>query len=192
MERPDALHIKQLFDVYFEAPLSMWESFSQYMRPMVFKKNEIIKASGETEHQIGFILKGSIGVFLWTDNSPRCLDLYYEDYFTCDYMSYLERRPTEMFTQALETTEVLSISRTDIDALYDDNIIGLKIMRAASQTLFLHKQRQQIEMLTLTAEERYAKMLKETPDLIHRTASKHIASYLGVTPESLSRIRKKL
>lgn len=191
VERPDALHIKRIFDPHFEAPLELWEAFSGHMTSRTFGKNEIIKDVGQVEHNIGVITKGSVGVFLLTDNHPRCLDLFYEDNFVCDFMSYIEGKPSELFTQALEATEVLSISRSNIDALYDDNVLGLKIMRAASQSLFLHKQSQQIEMLTLTAEERYAQMLKDTPELIHRTASKHIASYLGVTPESLSRIRKK-
>ncbi len=191
MERPDELFLKQLFDYYFEAPLSVWATVIPHLTYREFKKNEIIKEAGQTEHNIDIILKGSIGVFFWTDNHPRCIDLFYEDYFSCDYMSYIENKPTELFTQALETTQVFSMNRSKIDALSEDTLIGLKIIRAAAQSLFLHKQRQQIEMLTLTAEERYKKMLELTPELIHRTASKHIASYLGVTPESLSRIRNK-
>lgn len=191
MERPDGQYIKRLFDEYFEAPLHLWESFSQHMSKRTFKKNEIIKEGGKVENHIDIIIKGSVGVFLWTDNHTKCLDLFYEEYFSCDYMSFIENKPSELFTQALEVTELYSISRGDIEELYYDNVHGLKIVKAASQSLFLHKQRQQISLLTQTAEQRYKMMLEETPELIHRTASKHIASYLGVTPESLSRIRAK-
>lgn len=191
MERPDELYLKKIFDFYFEAPLSVWATVTPHLTFKEFKKNEIIKDAGQTEHNIDIILKGSIGVFFWTDNHPRCIDLFYEDYFSCDYMSYIENKPSELFTQALESTQVCSMTRSKIDAISEDTLIGLKIIRAAAQSLFLHKQRQQIEMLTLTAEERYKKMMQQSPELIQRTASKHIASYLGVTPESLSRIRNK-
>ena len=188
----DSLYVKRLFDPYVEAPISVWEHVLPFLSQKSYKKNEIIKASGQTEHYINVIIKGSIGVFLWTDNNTRCLDLFYEEYFSCDYMSYAENKPSELFTQALEDTEVFSISRQNIETLYKDNLVGHKIVSAAAQSLFLHKQRQQIDLLTLTAEERYSRMLSDQPELLHRTASKHIASYLGVTPESLSRIRKKV
>jgi len=191
MEKLEGSYIKTLFDPYFEAPLTLWEEFSKNMVRRSFKKNEIIKDVDETEKHIDIIIKGSIGVFLWTDNNAKCLDLFYEEYFSCDYMSYLENKPSELFTQALEATEVFSISRQNIEELYYDNVIGLKIVRAATESLFVHKQRQQIALLTQTAEERYRAMMEETPEILHRTASKHIASYLGVTPESLSRIRNK-
>lgn len=191
MQQLDGLYIKKLFDPYFEAPLAVWQEFSKQMVHRTFKKNEIIKEADETEKYIDIIIKGSVGVFLWTDNNAKCVDLFYEEYFSCDYMSYLENKPSELFTQALEETEVFSISRQNIAALYDGNVIGLRIIRAATGSLFVHKQRQQIALLTQTAEERYRTMMEETPEILHRTASKHIASYLGVTPESLSRIRNK-
>ena len=191
MEQVDGIFLKRHFDYYFEAPLTVWDTVAPYIITRQFKKNEIIKEAGKTENFIDIIFKGSIGVFLWTDNHTKCLDLFYEEYFSGDYMSYIENRPSELFTQALEHTEVFSMSRQNIEALYSDKLIGEKIVGAAARSLFVHKQKQQIDLLTKTAEERYQLMMKETPELLHRTASKHIASYLGVTPESLSRIRAK-
>ena len=191
MNKLEGIHIKKLFDPYFEAPLAVWEEFSNHMTYRSFKKNEIIKDIDQTENFIDIIIKGSVGVFLWTDNNTKCLDLFYEDYFSGDFMSYLENKPSELFTMSLEATEVFSISKSKIAGLYGDNVMGLKIVNAATESLFLHKQKQQIDLLTKTAEERYHLMMKENPELLQRTASKHIASYLGVTPESLSRIKAK-
>lgn len=191
MEKVDSHFIKQHFDPYFEAPLTVWEQVLPYLVVREFKKNETIKEAGKTESHIDIIVEGSIGVFLWTDNHAKCLDLFYEAYFSCDYMSYIEKKPSQLFTLALESTKVISMSRQNIESLYNDKLIGEKIVGAAARSLFVHKQKQQIDLLTLTAEERYHRMMKEAPELLHRTASKHIASYLGVTPESLSRIRAK-
>ena len=107
-------------------------------------------------------------------------------------MSFLLQKPTELYTLALENTELLSISHSDLNELYKGSEIGLNIGRIASESLFIHKQAQQIDLLTLTAEERYTKLLSRQPEIIQRTPQKHIASYLGITPESFSRIRKKI
>lgn len=186
------LLIKNIFDPYFEAPLEIWESFAKYLEPKAFKKNELIKDTNQKEKYLHIITKGSAGIFLWKENSTICLDLCYENEFFGDYMSFLTQKPTKLFTQAIEYTELLSISYSNLNELYKGSDIGLNIGRIASESLFIHKQTQQIDLLMLTAEERYLKLLKRQPEIFRRTPQKYIASYLGITPESFSRIRKKI
>ncbi len=184
--------IKKIFDPYFEAPLEIWESFATYLKRNSYKKNEIIKETNKKESNLSIIIKGSAGIYLWKENSTICLDLCYENEFFGDYMSFLTQKPTELFTQAIESTEILSISYSELNKLYKKSTIGVNIGRIASESLFIHKQTQQIDLLTLTAEERYLKLLKRQPKIIQRTPQKYVASYLGITPESFSRIRKKI
>ena len=192
---PDNVHnaklIKSLFDKYFEAPLEVWSDFARHMVKNSFKKNETIKAEFKTERYIHLIISGSVGVFLWENDKTRCLDLFLENDFCTDYMSFLSKEPSPLRTMALEETEVISISRSNVEELYYDSITGLQIVRSAAESLFIHKQQQQIELLTMTAEDRYQKMMKENPEMISRIPGKHLASYLGIAPESMSRIRKK-
>jgi len=190
MNKIEGHYIKSLFDKYFEAPVALWDQFSEKMTYKEYDKNEIIKDTHEKEQHIHLIIEGSIGVFMWADNHNKCVDLFYEEDFSCDFMSFLEDKATELFTQALEKTKVFSIAKSNVNELYEENIIGLKIYRAATESLFIHKQKQQIDLLNKTAEERYQSLMDEKPELILRTPSKHIASYLGITPESISRIRK--
>ena len=184
--------IKEIFDPYFEAPLEIWESFANYLSRKSYQKNEIIKETNKKENNLSIILNGSAGIFLWKENATICLDLCYENEFFGDYMSFLTQRSTKLFTQTIEPTEILSISFSDLNKLYENSIIGVNIGRIAAESLFIHKQSQQIDLLMLTAEERYLKLLQRQPKIIHRTPQKHIASYLGITPESFSRIRKKI
>lgn len=184
--------IKNIFDPYFEAPIEIWESFAKYLEPKSFKKNELIKESNKKEKYLSIIIEGSAGIFLWKENSTICVDLCYENEFFGDYMSFLTQEPTELYTQAIEPTEILSISYSDLNELYKSSEIGMHIGRAAAESLFIHKQTQQIDLLKLTAEERYLKLLERQPKIVQRTPQKHIASYLGITPESFSRIRKKI
>lgn len=184
--------IKKIFDPYFEAPLEIWKSFATFLESKSYKKNELIKESNIKEKYLSIIIKGSAGIFLWKENSTICVDLCYENEFFGDYMSFLTQKPTELFTLAIEPTEILSISFSNLNELYKSSDIGLNIGKIASESLFIHKQTQQIELLTLTAEERYLKLLERQPEIVLRTPQKHIASYLGITPESFSRIRKKI
>jgi CRP-like cAMP-binding protein len=184
--------IKEMFDPYFEAPLEIWESFASFLKQNSYKKNEVIKEVNKTEKYLNIIVQGSAGIFLWKENSTVCLDLCFENEFFGDYMSFLTQQPSELFTQAIEPTEMLSISYSDLNELYESSQIGTHIGRSAAESLFIHKQTQQIDLLMLTAEERYIKLLERQPEIVQRTPQKHLASYLGITPESFSRIRKKI
>ncbi|MCU0434229.1 MAG: cyclic nucleotide-binding domain-containing protein [Bacteroidia bacterium] len=182
--------IKSIFDPYFEAPAEVWHSFAAEMSEREFRKNQLIKQSGQKEDFLNIIAEGSAGIFMQQKLQTICLDLCYERDVCCDYMSFLTRQKTPLYVQALEPVKLLSISHTVLQHIYDNSLTGNQIGRSAAEALFVHKQNQQIELLTLTAEERYYRLMEKQPQIILRTPSKHIASYLGITPESISRIRK--
>jgi len=183
--------LKKSFDKYFEAPLEAWKVFAELCELITFKKNEIIKRDGNTEKYGYFIISGSGGVFIWKENNYVCLDLMYENTFFADYMSLITNQPSPLETIALEDSEMLRISKKSIDKL-KDTPMGKLIFLISSESSYVEKQQQQIDLLLKTAEQRYFDLLEKQPKIIQRTAQKHIASYLGVTTQSLSRIRSKI
>lgn len=180
--------LKKSFDKYFSAPIEAWIEFAELCEPISFKKDQIIKPQGTSEKYFYFILKGSVGIFLWKENNFVCLDFAFNGNFCGDYMSLLINKPTELEVVALENSEMLRISKGNFEKLGSKSI-GQVIMRISAESSFVEKQQQQIELLTKTAEERYKILLEKFPDINQRIAQKHIASYLGITPQSLSRIR---
>lgn len=186
-----AARLKSSFDKYFPAPLEAWRQFAELCDLVKFRKNEIIKPAGQTERFGYFILQGSGGVFLWKENNYVCLDLMYEDIFFADYMSLITRQPSPLETMALENSEMLRISRQNIDRL-KETPMGQVIFLISAEWSFVEKQQQQIDLLLKTAEQRYLDLMEKQPDLIQRTPQKHVASYLGITTQSLSRIRRKI
>lgn len=182
--------IKQAFDPYFNVPVEVWKSFTDIGEVITIPKNQTIKNTNTTEKQLSFILKGSGGILLWNNNNFVCIDLCYEGEFFGDYMSFLTQQPTPLEVITFETMELFRISKANFDTLSNTDF-GDKICRFASEALFIHKQKQQIDMLTKTATERYLELQTRQPEIVQRTPQKHIASYLGVTPQSLSRIRKE-
>ncbi|MDX1908937.1 MAG: Crp/Fnr family transcriptional regulator [Bacteroidia bacterium] len=186
-----AQRLKKSFDRYFQAPLEAWIHFGSLCHPVVFQKHEIIKRAGVAETHGYFILSGSGGVFVWKENSHVCLDLMYEDTFFADYMSLITGQASPLETIALERSEMLRISREDIDQL-KSTPLGSLIFLISAESSYVEKQQQQIDLLLKTAEQRYLDLLERQPDLIRRTQQQHIASYLGITTQSLSRIRRKI
>lgn len=180
--------LKRSFDKYFDAPIEVWKSFTDLCEEVEFKKNEVIKANGKTEKNAYFILEGICGVFLWKENNFVCLDLAMENNFFADHMSLITEQPSPLETMALEKTIALKISTENIAKLKKSPFGNILFLLGAENS-FVEKQQQQIDLLTKTAEQRYAELMKKEPEIIERIAQKHIASYLGITTQSLSRIR---
>jgi len=185
-------HLKSIFDKSFQADISLWIAFSKCMVSKTYKKNEIIKRANETEKYLNFVLNGSIGTFISNKGDETCISLTVNDNFSADYFSFLKQKPSLIYTVALENTEVLSISYRELAALYAKAPSSVWLGKTIAEQLFIQRQQIQIDFLTLSAKERYLKLLAEKPAIIQKVSLKYIASYIGVTPESLSRLRKEI
>lgn len=189
---PTPQQLQQIFAPYYDAELSIWETFSRKIIIRQFGKNEIIKDYDEIEKYLNIIITGSAGLFVWNGKKNICINLLYENSFMTDYYSFLKQQPSGIKTEALEDCTLWSVSSRDLNELYSRNEIGLRIGKSISESMFLRKQQEQINLLTLSPEERYLRLIKQRPEIFKRTPLKIIASYLGLTAESLSRLRKRL
>lgn len=183
--------IKQAFDSYFKVPIEAWKSFVDLGEIISCRKEQTIKVNGLTEKYLYFMLSGSGGVLLWSKNNFVCIDICYANDFFGDYMSFLTEQPSPLEVILFEKSELFRISKSNFNNLSNSDF-GAKISRFASEGLFIHKQNQQIDILTKTAKERYVELQKKQPNIIYKTPQKYIASYLGITPQSLSRIRGEM
>jgi len=184
--------LKDKFDTFFKVDIELWEAFADNLTLRKFAKNETIKDKDRVEHYLNFISVGSVGNFILSNGSETCISFSVSNNFSSDYYSFLTQKPSIIQTRALEPSELLSISHGDLSDLYSKSSKGVWIGKAIAEQLFIQRQQVQIDLLTLTAEERYLKLLVEKPEVIQKVSLKHIASYIGVTPESLSRLRKKI
>jgi len=183
--------LKSSFDRFFDAPIEACEYFADKCEVVSYKKDEIIKTQNSSERYFYFIIYGSVGVFLWKENNFVCLDFAFDGHFCSDYMSLIMKQPTLLQMVALENSQVLRMTTKDYD-LISQEPLGKVIRLVAAEMSFVGKQQQQIELLTKSAKERYEILLKQFPNIQNRIAQNHIASYLGITPQSLSRIRRKV
>jgi len=181
--------LKQSFDQYYEAPISSWEKFVSFCEIAEYEKNEVIKKANGTAKYGYFLLEGSVGLFVWKENNNICTDLFLEGNFFGDDLSLNTGKPSPIEILSLEATKVLRITIANMEEL-KKTPVGSMLFLAGEENASSEKQTQQIENMTLSAEERYHLLMETQPELLQRISQKHIASYLGITPQSLSRIRK--
>lgn len=192
MKIPRPENIKEIFDAYYPADIKFWVEFAKAIECRTFAKNDIIKPYNKIEKFINILVSGSVAHFVPYDDKDICINLYYENNLFSDYLSFISQKPTVIKTLCLEDTELWSISYQHLQMLYAKSDQSLRIGKAISDIMFIKKQSEQINLLTLSPTERYLKLVKERPEIFQRTPLKVIASYLGMAPESLSRIRKKI
>jgi len=191
MKSPSPKHIKEIFDNYYSVDIKFWTEFSKHIIVRAFSKNDTIKEYNKTEKFISILVSGSVAHFVPNEDKDVCINLYYENEIFSDYLSFLTQKSTVIKTDCLEDTLLWSLSYDKLNLVYEKSNQSLLIGKAISDIMFTKKQTEQINLLTLTPTERYLKLIKERPLVFQRTPLKIIASYLGIAPESLSRIRKK-
>lgn len=181
--------LKQAFDSYYQLPIAVWQSIADLGDVIAFDKEQVLKKAETTENYLYLIIEGGAGILLWNKNNFICTDMLFEGEFLSDYLSFLTREPTPYEVLVFEPSKVFRISYNDFQCFTSGSEYGDKIWRYASQALYVDKHYQQLQLLTLTASERYHLMMQHQPFIIRRIPQKYIASYLGITPQSLSRIR---
>ncbi len=185
-----AYFLKEFFDPYFNLNLKVWENFGALGEIKEYPKDTILKEANKTEKHLNIIISGCGGNLIWNKNNFICIDLAFEKQFLNDYMSFAQQRPTPIEVKLFEDTKIFRISNTKFQQVFNEGNYGNIITKIISETSFFHKQQQQIDLLTKTAKERYIELLK-TQNKIEKIPLKYLASYLGVTPQSLSRLRSQ-
>lgn len=183
--------LKQTLAPYFDSPPELIIDLIKSGEFINTNKEQVLKQRNTTAKYLYFLLHGSGGVLIMKNERFACIDLSYEGEFLGDYMSFFSQQKTSFEVITFEQSKIFRISKDNFDKLISNTPIGENIYRSVIQLLFYRRQNQQIELVTKTATERYLEIQKMQPYVIQRTPQKYIASYLGITPQSLSRIRKK-
>lgn len=169
-----------------------WAAIQACVRDRSFQKGEFLCREGQVEDYLSIIYQGTCRGFYSKGVEEVSVAFMFEQDYVSAYYSFLTRRPSLMAIQALSPVGVLSISKTDLDRLCDTYKNAERIGRLNAERIYRRKEEREISLLTMSATERYQELLKRNPSLIQQIPLKYIASYLGIQPESLSRIRKQL
>ncbi len=168
-----------------------WEGLLSVMKPRQLKKKELLLKAGEVCEYNSFILKGCMRTFFTDEKGhEHIFQLGFEDWWASDLMSFVTGEPAHYSIEALEETELLQMHLEDYDKLLLRFPIYERFFRILMQNAYVAGQRRMIDSMSYSAERRYLELVKKYPTMEMRVAQHHIASYLGITPEALSRIKR--
>jgi len=169
------------------------EFFISLLKTKSIKKGEYLLRQGDVCKHESFVIKGCLKSYYEDDNgAEHIVDFLVEEWWADDLYSFFTQTESKSNIKALENTEVLQISKDDLETLYQRISKFERLFRLIFQRAYI-SQRDQINlMLSTPAEERYLQFLKKKPYATRRFPQKDIASYLGVTPQFLSILKKKV
>ena len=169
------------------------EIYLSLLQPKKVKKKGFLLRQGETAKYEFFIVKGCLKTYTVDTNGVEHVSMFgIEDWWTGDLYSFMTEEPSLYFIEALEDTEVLQISKPNFDLLFEKIPKFERFYRILYQKSLITYIRRVNHNISLTAEDRYQNFISKYPQIANRISQKNIAAYLGVTPEFVSMIRRKL
>jgi CRP-like cAMP-binding protein len=167
--------------------------FTSLLQARTYKRKDYILALGDICRYDTFITKGCVKVcYLDLEGQEHIVKFAIEDWWVVDLNSFINRSPAFYYIQALEDTEVRQLSKSNYDLLHKAIPSFEKFSHTRWQQGFIALQQRIMQNLSLDAKTRYLHFLQKYPTLEQRISQKQIAAYLGITPEFLSMIRRKL
>jgi len=165
----------------------------QFATSKVIAASEIYIPEGKIFKKIFYIKKGLLRIFFVTESGEEKTFFFrWEGQIAAIPECIFDNQPTRQTWQALEDCELMEIDFDIVEKLSENNISLIKIRLGFAEKMFLEALKRVESFVLDKPEERYQKLIIKNPEIIKRVADKHIASFIGVTPVSLSRIRKRL
>lgn len=170
-----------------------FDELQKCFKPIELQKNDFFVREGEYARQIGFLHEGIVRAFFLNQEGKE----YNKQFFVAPaiigaYSSLITKQPNQIAQQALTDCQILVADFPMIETLYDQFHDLERLGRKIAEFYFLEKEQKEIEMALLDADKRYILMRERFPMIESIIPQYHIASYLGISPTQLSRIRKKL
>jgi CRP/FNR family transcriptional regulator, anaerobic regulatory protein len=182
---------------YFQQliPLSKAEKqlVTELFQPRLYRKRQYALQEGDVCTQMLFVVRGCLRMYkIDEQGNTHILQFAAENYWINDLGSFHSEKPSSLNIDAFEDTMVLQISHTNLLKLYTEAPKFHRIFRVLVENSYISLQKRLLQNISSTAEGRYHSFLESYPHLVNRLSQTQIASYLGITPEFLSRLRNKL
>lgn len=184
--------LKNYLDQFIAFDETEWAAFSSLFVAKKISKGDYFAVEGKIETQIAFLQKGVIRAFYRNSEGIEYNKTFFTDNeFIGAYASLVSGKPNQIVIQALTDCEMLAANYLEIRKLFAPYRKIETLARIIAEFFYIEKERREIELVLLQADERYELFKKEYPNIENFIPQYHIASYLGVTPTQLSRIRAK-
>jgi len=184
--------LKESFNKHVSLSEKEWEIVISFIQLKIFSKGDILLRQNEVCSFITFLLSGSVIYYQLTDKGDEITtDFAFEGEWVTDNRSRISQTPSHLNIKAFEQTQAAMIQQNELEELFKQVPAMERVGRLLVEQAYLRIVQLSIDLQTLSAEERYQKLIAESPKAFQRLPLYHIANYLGVAPKSLSRIRNK-
>jgi CRP/FNR family transcriptional regulator, anaerobic regulatory protein len=165
---------------------------TEFFKPRLYRKKQFVLQEGDICNQFNFIVRGCLRMYKVDEKgNTHILQFAAENWWLSNIGSFHERKPSELDIDAMEDTMVLQISHENLLSLYIKAPKFDRIFRVLIENSFVSLQKRLLQNISSTAEERYLTFLDNYAHLANRLPQTQIASFLGISPEFLSRLRNK-
>ncbi|MEQ9217267.1 MAG: cyclic nucleotide-binding domain-containing protein [Cyclobacteriaceae bacterium] len=185
--------IKRIFNQLVPMTDEDWLYFRDKLRFTSFKRKETITRFGQIENRLYFLTQGIVRHIVNTTSVETTSGFEFPGQFFSSYSSFISQRPSIYEIRPVTSeVECFYIGYDSLQDVYQNTQCGEKIGRLAAEQQFQEKSSREVFLLTLNPREKYLQLLDEQPHLIQQIPLKYLASYLGITAETLSRIRSSI
>jgi CRP/FNR family transcriptional regulator, anaerobic regulatory protein len=183
--------IRQYFNRFLSLTDQEWADFEKCLNKETLPKKSAILEKGKICDFIAFIEAGSFRFYYEKEGEEKITAFFFKGDFVTNYRSFLTRQPSEHSIESMQDAVIYKIHRKDLQALYDKHKNVERLGRLIAENLYLIVAKRLDSFLYATPEERYHELLHRNSKLLQEVPQYMIASYLGVKPETLSRIRSR-
>jgi CRP/FNR family transcriptional regulator, anaerobic regulatory protein len=193
MQAREVAEITRFIQHVVPVPTDEVEAFCRHAKPKHLEKHEVFIREGEVCEHLLFIHKGLLRYTFLTDGQEHTKDFAVDtsNRFCTAFTSLVTGQHSQISIEALEDTQASCWSITYLQPLWDGSLVWQTWARRMAQGLYIRKEQREITFLRDSAFERYQRFLREFPEVVERVPQHYMASYLGVTPEALSRLKRK-
>lgn len=184
--------IRRLFEKNEALSDADWRLFASKLTEQQFPKKTLLLKAGQTERYLSFIEEGAMRFYTKQEERELTFSFAFAGGFISGYDSFLAQTPSGYYIETLTVTRLWRITYEDLQQVYRQTTAGNAIGRYAAEELFLKKSRRELSLLNETATQRYLNLLTGQPELLQQIPLRYLASYIGITPQALSRIRRRI
>ncbi len=182
----------QLISSKIEVNDEDWDYLKDLIQEKSLSKKELLLKAPKVEKHLYFIQEGVFRIYLELEEKDITVDFGFPGDMINSYTSFLTQSPSEVHIQSLTPAKVLYLSKNDLEDFYQNTKSGNAIGRIFAEELFLYKSKREFSFLKDSPTQRYLNLFEEQPALIQQIPQNYLASYIGITPQALSRIRAKI
>ena len=169
-----------------------WGAFVEIVHVKSLKKKDMLLQEGQVCKFIAFLNTGVIREYAYLNGKETTVDFAGENQFTSDYQSFITQEPSKQYLEALTDVELLILKKDAINSLFDKYKVWERFGRLIIEKVFCAAEAKRKKIIVTSHEEQYHDFAATYPQIVQQIPQYYIASYLGLTPEHLSRIRKKV